>query len=58
MVGLEGFQLEVLLVGHMELQEKAEKERQRSLFSILVALLQTFIKRIDSRTEITQTVSH
>lgn len=39
MVSLEGLQLEVLLVGHMELQEKVQKERQRSLLSILVALL-------------------
>lgn len=49
MVGLEGLQLEVLLVRHMELQEKVEKERQRSLFSILVALLKTFNKSMHPR---------
>lgn len=55
MVSLEGLQLEVLLVGHMELQEKVQKERH--LLSILLTLLKTFFKSIHSKTQRAQAIS-
>ena len=53
MVGLEGFQLEVLLVGHMDLREKWGKAGGgESSLSILAAASETSIKTIYSRTSL------
>ena len=53
MVGLEGLQLEVLLVGHMDLQEKWGKAGvEGPPLSILVAASKTSIKTIYSRTSL------
>ena len=53
MVGLEGLQLEVLLVGHMDLQEKWGKGGGGGAsLSTLVAASKTFIETTYSRTSL------
>lgn len=57
MVGPEGLQLEVYLVGHMKLQEKKEKEGQGSLLSIQTAVFETFIKITHSKIQTAQNIA-